>query len=169
MARPPGGRRPIKIHLDYITFRLDVINERLKALAAELYERECGINLREVRLLRIIAAEPGLTLARLIEHACLERTLASKAVTALVGRGLVVRSVGIEDARNIHLELTDEGVDVVMSAEPIGRLATAVFRAAFTDDEHEVFQRCLQKLADAGDDIVKRREAQLKAAARRAA
>jgi DNA-binding MarR family transcriptional regulator len=157
MKASTGRRKPLKVQLDYVTLTLDVINERLKTQATELYQRECGVNLREVRLLRFIASEPGLTLTRLIERASLEKTLASKAITALVRRGLVQRSVGLEDARRISLELTDAGVATVMSAEPIGRFAVRMFTAAMSDEERAIFDRCLQKLAQAGNEIVARR------------
>lgn len=151
-------RAPLNVHVDYVTIALDVVNERLKSQGSELYQRECGMGLRELRLLRFIGNEPGLTLTRLIEHSFLEKTLASKAVSALVQRGLVVRSVGEVDARQICLQLTDAGVATVMSAERIGRIGLDTFRAALTDEEHEIFRRCLQKLALAGDEIMARSE-----------
>lgn len=153
---PTQRRKPLNVRVDYITIALDVVNERLKAIGSELYQRECGVSLRELRLLRFIGNEPGLTLTRLIEQSSLEKTLASKTVTALVRRGLVVRSVGPVDARQICLELTDEGVDIVMKAERIGKAGLRAFREALSDEEHEVFRRCLHKLAAAGDVIVER-------------
>ena len=175
MAAPAVRRKPLKIlrNADYVTFTLDMVNERMKAQGSALYERECGVTLRELRLLRLIGAEPGLTLKRLIEGTYLEKTLASKAVTSLVQRGLVVRSVGTEDARQICLHLTEDGVAIVMSAEPIGRLAEATFRAALTEEEHATFRSCLDKLARSVDDIRGRVEQELgkrrPAARRRAA
>lgn len=167
---PTTLRKPLKVKLDYVTVTLDVMNERVKSQASSIYERECGVTLREVRLLRFIGSEPGLTLTRLIEQTYLEKTLASKAITALVRRGLVVRSVGTEDARQINLELTDAGVDTVMSAEPIGRFAESTFRSALTAEEQAVFERCLQKLIQSGDQIVARVEEHLlRSRARRAA
>ncbi|MDM0112561.1 MarR family winged helix-turn-helix transcriptional regulator [Variovorax sp. J22R133] len=153
-SRPRKAQHaPLKLKQDYVTFTLDVINERFKVGASSLYERECGVTLREVRLLRFIGSEPGLTLSRLIEQAYLEKTLASKAVTALVRRGLVVRSIGTEDARQINLHLTDEGVDIVLKAEPLGRFAETTFRSALTAEERESLDRCLQKLADFGEEF----------------
>ena len=88
-------------------------------------------------------------------------------------RGLVVRSVGTEDARQICLHLTEDGVAIVRSAEPIGRLAEATFRAALTEEEHATFRSCLDKLARSVDDIRARVEQELgkrrPAARRRAA
>ena len=162
-------RKPLNVHVDYVTITLDLVNERLKGQGSELYQRECGVSLRELRLLRFIGNEPGLTLTRLIECSFLEKTLASKAVTALVRRGLVVRSVGQADARQICLELTDDGVATVMSGERIGKLGLDAFHEALSDEEHEVFRRCLQKLAQAGDEIMARAERDAKRPAPRKA
>jgi MarR family transcriptional regulator, temperature-dependent positive regulator of motility len=164
MKSPTSRRKPLNVQVDYVTIALDVVNERLKSQGSELYQRECGVNLRELRLLRFIGNEPGMTLTRLIERAFLEKTLASKAVTALVQRGLVVRTVGPVDARQICLELTDAGVAMVMSAERIGKLGLDAFREALSDAEHATFRACLQKLARAGDEIVARAERGRKAA-----
>jgi MarR family transcriptional regulator, temperature-dependent positive regulator of motility len=159
----PARSKPLKIlrNSDYVTFMLDMVNERMKSQGSALYERECGVTLRELRLLRFIGSEPGLTLTRLIEGVYLEKTLASKAVTSLVQRGLVLRSVGVEDARRICLHLTQDGVAVVMSAEPIGRLAESTFRASLSEAEHQMFRRCLDKLLHSVDDIVAKVEQRL--------
>jgi len=155
----PVRSKPLKIlrNSDYVTFMLDMVNERMKSQGSALYERECGVTLRELRLLRFIGSEPGLTLTRLIEGVYLEKTLASKAVQ----RDLVLRSVGVEDARRICLHLTQDGVAVVMSAEPIGRLAESTFRASLSEAEHQMFRRCLDKLLHSVDDIVAKVEQRL--------
>lgn len=146
----PASRKALKIKLDYLTFMIDVVTERAKADASTIYERECGVGLRELRLMRFIGSEPGLTLTQLIERTSLEKTLASKAITALVKRGLVRRSIGTLDARHVNLDLTDAGIDVVMQAEPIGRVMEAAFRSTLDEEEQIVFRRCLEKLAMSG-------------------
>jgi DNA-binding MarR family transcriptional regulator len=151
---PPAVTTPLRVKLDYTTLLVDAFNEDAKALASAIYESECGVGLRELRLLRFIASEPGLVLSRLIRLARLEKTLASKAMTQLVRRGLVVRSVGTEDARHVALHLTERGRDVVLLAEPIGRRMEATFLAQLTDAEAAVFQRCLRKLSESHDAVV---------------
>jgi len=143
-----------RVKLDYTTLLLDSFNEDAKAVASRIYQRECGVSLRELRLLRFIAHEPGLVLSRLIELARVEKTLVSKAMTMLVRRGLVVRSVGKRDARNVELHLTEAGLGVVMRAEPIGRRMEDTLLRQITKEEAAVFRRCLQKLADSHQAVV---------------
>ena len=159
-------RKPLQIELDYVSLMLDTVNERVKSVASQVYERECGVTFRELRLIRFIGAEPGLTLTRLIKLTSLEKTLASKAITTLVRRELVVRSVGAQDARQIHLELTDSGDAVVMRADPIGRFMEETFRGSLTDEEQAVFKRCLQNMTTVGDELMANIERHLKQTAK---
>jgi len=146
-------RTPKAVKLDYLTLKLDAVNEAAKAAASRVYERECGASLRDLRLMRFIGAEPGLTLSRLIEHASLEKTLASKAITTLVQRGWVTRSVGAQDARQISLQLTKAGEAVILRADPIGRLMEQTLLSPLTADELVVFKRCLEKLVASGKEL----------------
>jgi DNA-binding MarR family transcriptional regulator len=146
-------RAPVDVKLDYLTLTLDLANEKAKAAASKVYEQACGASLRDLRLLRFIGAEPGLTLTRLIEHSSLEKTLASKAISALAARGWVTRSVGAVDARHISLQLTRAGEAVVLRADPIGRSMEAALLQSLSAEELRVLKRCLQKLLAAGDAL----------------
>lgn len=146
-------RTPLAVKMDYLTLTLDLANETAKAAASRIYEQECGASLRDLRLLRFIGTEPGLTLTRLIEHTSLEKTLASKAISTLVARGWVTRSVGAQDARQISLELTDAGEAVVLRADPIGRFLEQTLLAKVTREELVVLKRCLKKLVATGNEM----------------
>lgn len=146
-------RQPLNVKLDYLTLTLDLANETAKAAASRVYEQECGASLRDLRLMRFIAAEPGLTLGRLIDRASLEKTLASKAISTLVGRGWVTRSVGTVDARHISLELTDAGEAVVLKADPLGRFMERTLLRDLGADELAVLRRCLDKLVATGEEM----------------
>lgn len=146
-------RKPIAVKLDYLTLKLDLANEIAKAAASRVYERECGASLRDLRLMRFIGAEPGLTLTRLIEHTSLEKTLASKAITTLVERGWVTRSVGAIDARHISLQLTDAGEAVVLRADPIGRFMEQTMLRRLSAEDLAVFRRCLEELVVTGNEM----------------
>ena len=99
--------------LEFMSFRLNRLCEMTKSSASGFYEREFGIGLRELRVLRFAGLEPGLTLTRLIELVLLEKTVTSKLVTALAKRGLLRREVGEADARQLNLYLTAAGEALV--------------------------------------------------------
>lgn len=146
MARHRNLPDPIDIKLDYVTFKIDVVNERAKAIASKVYEEKVGLSLRELRLMRFIASEPGLTVTRLIEQTHIEKTLTSKALAALAGRKLILRVIAPNDARQTNLYLTTEGIEKVQTADIIGQRMEANMMNVLSADETAVFKRCLEKL-----------------------
>jgi DNA-binding MarR family transcriptional regulator len=159
--RPPPSIA-VQVKLDYTTLLLDTFNEEAKAVASRIYKRECGVGLRELRLLRFTAREPGLVLSRLIELARLEKTLASKAMSVLVRRGLVERTISRTDARHVELHLTEAGRRVVEEAEPIGRRMEGMLLSQLTRQEAATFRRCLRKLSDGHQAVAEDIEAYLR-------
>lgn len=142
-------RPPLKVKTDYLNILLDQAAQRTRVRGDRAYERVLGMPLRDVRLLRMIGTHPGIAMGALAEDSGLEKTMASKVVGALVNRGLVERQIGQKDARNIHLVLTDQGVDVVKKAEPLGKKLESGFSLMLGEDELKELRSSLQKVLDA--------------------
>jgi DNA-binding MarR family transcriptional regulator len=74
-----------------------------------LCEGEFGITRREWGLLGLLARDDGILSSQLAERAHLDRARTSRAVSALVAKGLVRRTIRTGDRRAVALHLTDEG------------------------------------------------------------
>ncbi|HAU57660.1 MAG TPA: MarR family transcriptional regulator [Comamonadaceae bacterium] len=142
-------RRPLKLKTDYLNLLLDLAAQRTRERGDRAYERVLGMPLRDVRLLRMIGAQPGIAMGALSDGSGLEKTLASKVVGSLAKRGLLERQIGQKDARNVHLVLTDKGVDVVKRAEPLGKKLEAGFSLLLGKNELDELRNSLQKVLDA--------------------
>ena len=134
--------------LEHLNFRLDVLSALAKSVASGLYEAECGVTLRDLRVLRFVDMQPGISLGPLIALTYLEKTLVSKLVTALAKRGLLTRSTGTEDARVINLYLTPEGKAIVRKSERIGKSFDEQLMSVLSPKEKEVLYRCINKLTE---------------------
>ena len=105
---------PLQLKTDYINVLLDLASSRTRDRGSRVYEIELGLSIRDVRLLRMIGGAPGITMGQLVQTCAIEKTLVSKLVASLVQRELVQRQIGNEDARQIHLCLTQAGIDLVL-------------------------------------------------------
>ena len=132
--------------LEYLTFRLDRLSELTKEAGTQVYESEFGISIRDLRIVRLVALETGLTLTRLIELTMLEKTHASKLVSAMVKRGFVRREVGRADARQINLFLTADGEDLVKRTYERGNMLEQMMLSALPADELRIFNSVVDKL-----------------------
>ena len=77
--------------------------------AAARYSREFGVSLMEWRIVGTLALDAPLSLKQLARRFDLDKGQSSRAVTALLGRGLVRRSVNGADRRSFMLRLTPAG------------------------------------------------------------
>ncbi|WP_028229507.1 MarR family winged helix-turn-helix transcriptional regulator [Paraburkholderia ferrariae] len=139
----PNTDHPV---LEYLTFRIDRLSDLSKEAATQYYEREFGVSVRDLRVLRLVKLEPGLTLGRLIELAMLEKTFASKIVSSLVKRSLLRREIGQEDARQINLYLTPDAEVLVKRTYERGNALEKMMLSTITEQELEVLNRCIEKL-----------------------
>lgn len=139
-------RAPLQIKSDYLNILLDLAAQRTRELGDLAYGRVLGLPLRDVRLLRMIGTQPGISMGTLAHASGLEKTLASKVVGSLVKRGLVQRLIGQKDARNVHLILSDLGVEMVEKADPLGRRLESGYSLLLSQDELQALRHALQKL-----------------------
>jgi DNA-binding MarR family transcriptional regulator len=93
----------------YLTYRLDVLSTGAIRMANEVYVARCGLEVRELRVLRLIDDNPGITFSDLIEETRFERSLASRLLNGLLREGLVERENSAADARVFHLRTTAAG------------------------------------------------------------
>ena len=134
--------------LEHLNFRLDVLSALAKSVASDIYEAECGVTLRDLRVLRFVDMQPGISLSPLIELTYLEKTLVSKLVTTLARRGLLTRSTGTTDARVINLNLTSKGKAIVRKADRIGKTFDQQLMSVLSAEEKQVLYRCIDKLTE---------------------
>ncbi|MCA8095114.1 MarR family transcriptional regulator [Burkholderia anthina] len=146
--------------LEYLTFRLDRLSELTKEAGTHVYETEFGVSIRELRIMRLVAFEPGLTLTRLIELTMLEKTLVSKIVSAMVKRSFLRREVGQADARQINLFVTLEGESLVKRTYELGNVLEQSLLATLSVDELRAFNAAVDKLtAGLIDHLAKQKDA----------
>jgi DNA-binding MarR family transcriptional regulator len=145
---------------DLLSYRIHRLANALSRGAALRYRREFGVSLMEWRILALLGGFAPLTLKDLAKESGLDKSQASRAVAALVERGLVLREMGREDAREVALRLSAEGRRVCDGLMRAARERDAAFAACLTEQERAVLDAAILRLqAEA------RRQATLAAAA----
>jgi DNA-binding MarR family transcriptional regulator len=130
----------------FLTFRLDQLSQTAMAKASQVYKEQLGLNIRELRVLRAIGDQPGLSSRTLSEATFIEQTLVSKHLRKLVDAGLVQRALESADARRVALHLTAEGDAIREAADRLGEEMERDFLSVLTPEELAQFNRCIDKL-----------------------
>ncbi len=130
----------------FLTFRLDQLSQTAMAKASQVYKEKLGLNIRELRVLRAIGDQPGLSSRSLSEATFIEQTLISKHLRKLVDAGLVQRELESADARRVALHLTAPGEAIRQEADRLGEAMERDFLSVLTPEELGQFNRCIDKL-----------------------
>ncbi len=97
------------MYADFLTFRLDQTSALLVERANALYRERWGLDVRSLRVLRLVCSEPGVTPKAISQRTLIEKTLLSKTLAALASRGLIERRAHACDGRQFALHATPEG------------------------------------------------------------
>jgi DNA-binding MarR family transcriptional regulator len=131
---------------DLLSYRIHRLANALSRGAALRYRREFGVSLMEWRILALLGGFAPLTLRDLARESGLDKAQASRAVKALVERGLVERAPGSTDAREVALRLSDEGRRVQDGLMRSAREREAAFRAALPPGSLAMLEEAIRLL-----------------------
>ena len=143
---------------DLLSYRIHRLANALSRGAALRYRQEFDVSLMEWRILALLGSFAPMTLKALAQQSGVDKSLASRAVTGLVDRRLVLRETGQEDAREIALRLTPAGRRVHRGLMRAALERDAAFVACLTEQEHAVLSSAVRRL-----EIEARRQAALAA------
>ncbi len=107
-----------------------------------------GLDIRTIRVLRLIGDNPGITFAEITVMAALERSLASRLIQNLVRGGHVERRNYEDDARRFGLHITQAGQVARSRADRLSDLGLAVIFEKLDPNEVSAFIATMEKLAD---------------------
>ncbi len=142
--------RPMDAHRNplqgYVSYRLEYVSKVARDAADAVYRRECGFDTRPLRVLRLLAETPDLTVSDIVEGTMFERTQVSRLIGELVRRRLIDRRICDIDARQVRLSLTDEGAALVRTADALGAALNDDLLSVLSPEERAVFDRALTRL-----------------------
>lgn len=128
------------------TYQLASIAENAVVPAARLFEQRFGLDVHELRVLRLIDDQPGVTFTILSQQTRFERSATSRILSRLVKAGLVERAIDEHDARQFRLRATPSGKALRQRADPLSLEIEALILSALTADEQAQFRKILDKL-----------------------
>lgn len=134
--------------LRHLTYRMDTLSSSAIDMANEVYVQCCGLNVRELRILRLTDDNPGITFSDLATETRFERSLTSRLLTKLIKGGLIRRTTGKTDARQFNLHTTARGREICGKATRISGEMEEHFLTPLSAAERKTLHSCIQKLTE---------------------
>ncbi len=132
----------------HLTYRMDTLSSSAIDMANEVYVQCCGLNVRELRILRLTDDNPGITFSDLAAETRFERSLTSRMLSKLIKVGFIRRTIGKKDARQFNLHTTAKGREMCEKVTQIAGEMEEYFLTPLTAAERDTLDFCIQKLTE---------------------
>ncbi|NSY38157.1 MarR family winged helix-turn-helix transcriptional regulator [Leisingera sp. ANG59] len=129
-----------------LTYRLELVAQEAISANDEIFLRETGFRIRELRVLRLIDDTPGTTFAEIAKATGLERSLTSRIIQTLLGNGLIVRENSLEDARVFLLTTTPKGQNIRRIARQLSDRLEVILTEPLSEQELATLDGILDRL-----------------------
>lgn len=131
---------------DFLPYRLSVASNAVSDRIADVYRARFGLRIPEWRVIAVVAERGEATQAELVALTAMDKMTVSRAATALVERGLLVRAPA-HDRRTLALTLTPEGERLHADVAPLALDIEAEILQGFSAAERATLMALLARLA----------------------
>lgn len=129
-----------------LTYRLNIVAQEAIQANDEIFLRETGCRIRDLRVLRLIDDRPGTTFAEIAKITGFERSLTSRIIQNLIGANLIERENSSEDARVFLLSTTPRGKEVRQVARHLSDRLEVILTDPLSSQEMRAFNEILARL-----------------------
>ncbi|MBM4232436.1 MAG: winged helix-turn-helix transcriptional regulator [Gammaproteobacteria bacterium] len=103
----------------FLPYRLSVLSNLVSSAIAGSYSSRFGISVPEWRVMAVLAIQPELSAAEVAERTAMDKVAVSRAVSSLLDKGRIERSISPGDRRRSILKLSAEGTRIYREVVPI--------------------------------------------------
>lgn len=129
-----------------LTYRLNIVAQEAIQANDEIFLRETGCRIRDLRVLRLIDDRPGTTFAEIAKITGFDRSLTSRIIQSLIGAGLIERENSSKDARVFLLSTTPKGKEVRQMARRLSDRLEVILTDPLSAQEMRAFNEILARL-----------------------
>jgi len=147
----PVGARHFK---ELVSFRLNMLASTWSRLAEESNERDFALDPREWRILGMLGAYAPMSLQGLAREVNVDKSQASRSVSALIERDLLKRDSDVSDGRGVQLSLTPKGRQLYRKVFPKAVRRNEDLLAVLAPEERAVLERVLDVLIGHAQDTL---------------
>jgi len=141
------SQRPALDFAHFLPYRLSVASNTISQAIAADYEARFGLSVTQWRVMAILGRHDDLAAREVAERTAMDKVAVSRALAALIERGLVRRGTAREDRRASRLRLTAAGRRVHDQIVPLAIEHQRRLLARLSEEEQRWLVRILDALA----------------------
>lgn len=146
-SAPPGEDAPFLLER-FLPYELSVTANRVSRLFARRYADAFGLSIPEWRCMAVIGRYELISATAIAERTAMDKVKVSRAVAALLTKGLIRRSPHPGDRRLALLAFTARGRRVYEQIVPLARQTEAALMAALGPEDRTALSAMLSRISE---------------------
>ncbi|MDH3230015.1 MAG: MarR family winged helix-turn-helix transcriptional regulator [Alphaproteobacteria bacterium] len=156
-TRKGGDGLEHRLELDsFVPYRLSVLQQEVSRLIATAYAEEYGLMRHDWRVMAALGNDQPLSANEVCDRTNMDKVQVSRAISRLLGRGLVARVQDGKDRRRWILRLTASGEEMYRNIVPAARAREAELLAALSESELGQLDALIDKLYRRASHLLRR-------------
>lgn len=131
----------------FLPYRLSVLSNAVSRKIADIYEREFGLSVWQWRIIAVLGENEGLTSTEVAQRTLMDKPTVSRAAASLIERGILDRTIDLEDRRRAPMKLSSEGQAIYAAVIPMALESEREFLDALSESEAQTLHALLSRLA----------------------
>ena len=131
---------------DFLPYRLSIVTNRISASFARLYSEKFDLSIPEWRVMAVLGQQPGLSADEVCSETEMDKVPVSRAVSKLLGKGLLRREFSGRDRRRSILSLSEAGYGMYAQIVPLALSYETELKASLSAAEQSQLEALLDKL-----------------------
>lgn len=142
----PDSAKPHLALETFLPYRLSILSNTVSNAIAREYQGRFGLTVAEWRVMAVLGRFGPDIATGICARTAMDKVTVSRAMTRLIGSGLIKRSPDTADRRRVIVRLTRKGQSVHDKIVPVALDYERGLRETLTPDETRAFDRLLDKL-----------------------
>lgn len=153
---PDIAHGPARTHLaleKFLPYRLSILSNTVSNAIARDYQDRFGLTVAEWRVMAVLGRFGPDAATGISARTAMDKVTVSRAMTRLIGRGLMTRNSDSGDRRRVIAKLTRKGRTIHNKIVPVALAHEATLAGALSDAEAKTLDRLLTKLQRKADTL----------------
>lgn len=134
-------------------YRLSILSNKVSGIVAETYKDKFALSITEWRIMAVLGEFPGISADEISLKTQIEKSILSRAISKLLKRNLIERSVAKDDRRRSEITLSATGLTVYKEVVPLSYQYEESLLSCLNEHEQRQFSELIDRLYEHAEEL----------------
>lgn len=130
----------------FMPYRLSILSNKVSGIIASTYKDKFALSITEWRIMAVLGEHPGISADEISVKTQLEKSILSRAISKLLKRNLIERSIASDDRRRSEIRLSTTGMTVYREIVPLSYQYETALLSCLSDAEQKQLSDIIDRL-----------------------